>query len=55
MQTKPVVEHLDTEYLIETLEHLAQVPADVTIGTDVFMEPDDPKLVHYVQEVLRPD
>jgi len=55
MQTKPVIEHLDTEYLIETLEHLAQVPADVPMGTDVFIEPDHPRLVHYVQEVLRPE
>ena len=55
MQTKPVVEHLDTEYLIQTLEHLAQVPADVPMGTEVFIEPDDPKLVHYVQRVLRPE
>ena len=55
MQTKPVVEHLDTEYLIQPLEHLAQVPADVPMGTEVFIEPDDPKLVHYVQRVLRPE
>ncbi len=55
MQTKPVVEHLDTQYLIRTLEDLARVPADVPMGTEVFIEPDDPKLVHYVQKVLRPE
>ena len=55
MQTKPVIEHLDSDYLIETLEHLAQVPADVPMGTEVFIEPDDPKLIHYVQQVLRPE
>ncbi len=55
MPTNPVVENLDSVYLIETLEHLARVPADVPMGTEVFIEPDDPKLVHYVQEVLRPE
>ena len=54
MQIKPVVQHLDTQYLTETLIELAQVPADVPSGTEVFIEPDDPKLVHYVQRVLRP-
>ena len=55
MKTSPVVEHLDTRYLIRTLEALARVPVDVPMGTEVFMEPDDPKLVHYVQHVLRPE
>ena len=54
MQTKPIVEQLDTRYLTETLVELARVPADVPLGTDVFMAPDDPKLVHYVQGLLRP-
>ncbi len=55
MQTKPVIEHLDTRYLTQTLERLAKVPADVPMGSEVFIEPDDPKLVHYVQRVLRPE
>ena len=55
MQTKPVIEHLDTRYLIQTLERLARVPAEVPMGPEVFIEPDDPKLVHYVQRVLRPE
>jgi acetylornithine deacetylase/succinyl-diaminopimelate desuccinylase-like protein len=55
MPTNPVIDNLDTEYLIGTLEHLAQVPAGVPTGTEVFIEPDDPMLVHYVQEVLRPE
>ena len=54
MQTKPIVERLDTRFLTETLVALAQVPADVPMGTQVFIAPDDPKLVHYVQQVLRP-
>ncbi len=55
MQTNPVITHLDTRYLIQTLERLARVPADVPMGSEVFIEPDDPKLVHYVQNVLRPE
>ena len=54
MPTKPVIEHLDTRDLTRTLVELAQVPADVPPGTEVFIAPDDPKLVHYVQQVLRP-
>lgn len=46
---------LDRQYLIETLSRLARVPTDVPLGYDTLMEPDDPKLVHYVQEVVRPE
>lgn len=55
MQTNPVVAQLDLAYLIRTLERLAKVPVNVPMGTEVFIEPDDPKLVHYVQQVLRPE
>ena len=47
--------HLDCAYLIETLSRLAQVPTDVPLGWQTLMEPDDPKLVYYVQKVLRPE
>src|SRR6266487_5831029 len=47
--------HLDRRYLIETLSRLARVPTDVPLGWQTLMEADDPKLVHYVQEVLRPE
>jgi acetylornithine deacetylase/succinyl-diaminopimelate desuccinylase-like protein len=40
--------------LTETLVELAKVPTAVALGPDPFMEPDDPQLVHYVQNVLRP-
>jgi acetylornithine deacetylase/succinyl-diaminopimelate desuccinylase-like protein len=53
MPTDPIIDQLDSPYLIQTLQRLAQVPADVPMGSDVFIEPDDPKLVHYVQQVLR--
>jgi acetylornithine deacetylase/succinyl-diaminopimelate desuccinylase-like protein len=46
---------LDKAYLVETLSHLAQIPTDVPPGFQTLMEPDDPKLVHYVQRVLRPE
>jgi acetylornithine deacetylase/succinyl-diaminopimelate desuccinylase-like protein len=47
--------HLDCAYLVETLSRLAQVPTDVPLGWQTLMEPDDPKLVYYVQQVLRPE
>src|SRR5262249_54376833 len=40
--------HLDREYLVRTLSRLATVPTDVPMGYETYMEPDDPKLVHYV-------
>ncbi len=46
---------IDRGYLVETLSKLAQVPTDVPLGYQTFMEPDDPKLVHYVQSVVRPE
>ena len=49
-----LVEKIDEEYLVENLRQLARVPTDVPMGLDTFIEPDDPKLVHYVQKILRP-
>ena len=49
-----VVDQIDERYLTETLVDLAKVSTAVALGPDPFMEPDDPKLVHYVQDVLRP-
>src|SRR5690348_14857305 len=46
---------LDQAYLVKTLSRLAQMPTDVPLGFQTLMEPDDPKLVHYVQRVLRPE
>jgi acetylornithine deacetylase/succinyl-diaminopimelate desuccinylase-like protein len=46
---------LDRGYLVETLSRLAQTPTNVPLGFQTLMEPDDPKLVHYVQRVLRPE
>lgn len=52
--TREILEQLDSRYLVETLSELARVPTDVPLGYDTLMEPDDPKLVHYVQAVVRP-
>jgi acetylornithine deacetylase/succinyl-diaminopimelate desuccinylase-like protein len=49
-----IIAHLDTRYLVNTLVELARMQTQVPLGPEVFMEPDDPKLVHYVQDVLRP-
>src|SRR5262245_47653199 len=54
--TQAVIDaHHDRGYLVEMLSALAKVPTDVPLGYDTLMAPDDPKLVHYVQEVLRPE
>ena len=45
--------HIDTRNLVDTLSHLATIPTDVPLGFNTLMEPDDPKLVYYVQEVIR--
>lgn len=49
-----IVAQLDERFLIDTLVELARVPTEVPLGPEVFMEPDDPKLVRYVQHVIRP-
>ncbi len=46
---------VDRSYLVNTLSWLATVPTDVPMGYDTLMEPDDPKLVGYVQQVMRPE
>ena len=46
---------VDERYLVDTLSRLARVPTDVPLGFNTLMEPDDPKLVHYVQDVMRPE
>src|SRR6059036_1677269 len=50
-----VATNVDINYMVSTLSSLAKVPTDVPLGFDTLMEPDDPKLVHYVQNVVRPE
>ena len=45
---------IDATFLTRTLVELARVPTNVELGFDTLIEPDDPKLVHYVQRVIRP-
>jgi len=45
---------IDRRYLVDTLFDLIRVPTEVPMGTTTLMAPDDPKLVHYVQAVVRP-
>src|SRR3954447_23715441 len=53
--SQEIVQALDTAYLVDVASRLARVPTDVPAGYQTLMEPDDPKLVHYVQEVVRPE
>lgn len=46
---------LDRAYLLRTALRLGQIPTAVEPGHQTFVEPDDPRLVHYVQEVIRPE
>ena len=47
-------EQIDRAYLVDKLSRLSQVPTSVPLGYETLMAPDDPKLVHYVQNVMRP-
>ena len=49
-----IVKNIDEKYLIDTLVGLAKIPTNVPLGAEVFMDPDDPKLLNYVQGVLKP-
>ena len=46
---------VDRRYLVDRLQRLARIPTDVPLGFETLMEPDDPKLVHYVQVCIRPE
>jgi len=48
-------QYLDEELLVRLTQRFARVPTEVPSGYQTLMEPDDPKLVHYVQEVVRPE
>jgi acetylornithine deacetylase/succinyl-diaminopimelate desuccinylase-like protein len=45
---------IDRAWLADQLQELSRVRTDVPLGYDTLMEPDDPQLVHYVQNVVRP-
>ena len=50
-----IEQHLDIALLVDAMQRFARVPTEVPPGYETLMEPDDPKLVHYVQETIRPD
>ncbi len=54
-QAVPLEERLDEEYLVQWLSRLLTVPTEVPLGPNTLIEPDDPKLAHYVQGVVRPE
>jgi acetylornithine deacetylase/succinyl-diaminopimelate desuccinylase-like protein len=45
--------HIDNEYLVNTFSDLLQVDTAVPLGPETLMEPDHPKLKHFVQDILR--
>ncbi|MFI5267653.1 MAG: M20 family metallopeptidase [Chloroflexota bacterium] len=47
--------NVDRSYLVEVASRLCKVPTNVELGYDTLMEADDPKLVHYIQEAVRPE
>lgn len=55
MQQLEFEKYIDREYLIKTLQRLLKVDCIVPLGPETFMKPDDPKLIHYVQEIIRPE
>lgn len=42
------------DVLLDSAVELAQIPSAVALGAQTLIEPDDPLLVHYVQDELRP-
>lgn len=44
---------IDVAYLVKTASNLARLTTQVDLGYETFIEPDDPKLVRYVQYVRR--
>ena len=49
-----IEQRYDERYVVDTLvEALARTPADVPLGLNE-IEPTDPRLAHYVRDVVRP-
>ena len=55
MEVSGFEKYIDKQYLVKTLQRLLRVDCSASIGSETLMEPDHPKLVHYVQEVIRPE
>ena len=48
-------DHIDDPYMVDLLLKLLKVDCTVELGPETLMEPDHPKLVNYVQNVIRPE
>jgi len=46
--------HLDADFVVRTLQALAHVPTEVPLGYETLIDADDPRLLHYVHEVVLP-
>ena len=55
MSEKKFEDHLDEAYMVDLLLRLLKVDCTVELGPETLMEPDHPKLVNYVQNVIRPE
>lgn len=49
-----VEDYLDREFFIDILREIIEIPTEVPLGPETLMDADHPKLVDYVQNVLRP-
>lgn len=49
------VEYIDENYMVKLLLRLLSVDCSVDLGPETLMEPDHPKLVNYVKNVIRPE
>jgi acetylornithine deacetylase/succinyl-diaminopimelate desuccinylase-like protein len=47
--------HIDRRYMVDTLVKLLKEDCSVSLGPETLMESDHPKLVHYVQHVIKPE
>jgi len=48
-------DQIDEPYMVDLLLRLLKVDCSVELGPETLMEPDHPKLVNYVQNVIRPE
>jgi len=46
---------IDRNYMVDLLTRLLKVDCTVSMGPQTLMSPNDPKLVNYVQNVIRPE
>lgn len=47
--------YLDRKYMVDTLVRLLKIDCTVDLGPETLMDPNHPKLVNYVQNVIRPE